>query len=161
MVQKLFFLLLLACPLMLFAGGPVSKHAPDVSRKINIHEYFTHTERGLVNKIWSLAKNKKFGTLKKMMTRDFHSIGINGVVQNREQSIVNLINSQIIDYQIQNLVLTRTKDAIIATYVLYLKVASSPTSFLPIPEMSNFQKVEGKWKWKVDANMSQLTQVSS
>jgi len=155
MVKKLFFLWLLACPLILFANGPVSKYASEAPSKTNIHEYFTNTERGLVNKIWSLVKKKKFHTLKKMMTEDFHAVGMDGVVVNRSPAIIDLTQLKLISYQIQDLVLTRTKDSIIATYMLFVKVTSSPTVFFPIAEMSTFQKVHGKWKWKADADMNQ------
>jgi len=155
MMKKLFFLLLFACPLMLFAVDSVSKQVPEVSKNTNIHEYFTHTERGLVNKIWSLVKRKKFDTLKREMTQDFRVIYLNGAIQNRTYALYSLISAQIIDYTIQDLLLTRTKDCIFAMYVLNVRTAISPMVTTPMAEMSTFQKVDGKWKWKADANLNQ------
>lgn len=162
MVKKLFFLLLLGCPLILFADDPASRNIPkQISAtfpKACCKEYFTHEERGLVHKLWSLVKRKKFNTLQKLMTQDFRVIFINGAIQSRTYALYSLINSQIIDYSIQDLLLTRTEDCIIATYVLNVRNAPSPMVSLSTAEMSTFQKVHGTWKWKADANMNQYYQ---
>jgi len=88
------------------------------------------------------------------MTQDFRGIGIDGSIDNQAYALSDLSNVHIIDYKIQNLVLTRTKDSIIAIYTLFLLVPLYPTQFVPIPEMSIFKKVHDTWKWKADANMN-------
>jgi len=159
MVKKLFFLLLFGCPLVLSAHAPLFMTAPiqisKASPKACCKEYFTREERELVDKLWSLIKNRKFDTVKKMMTQDFRGLGLDGQIVNRTYALNALKNTYIIEYIIQDLVLTRTEDSLSAMYTLFLKVPIYNGMLVPMVEMSTFQKVDGRWKWKADANFNE------
>ena len=117
--------------------------------------YITHKERRLVNWLWNIYKNHMTAkALNKIIKCDFQAIDVTGNTYNKEQYIQGLLqSSKILSYQISGLKLTRTHDAIVATYVVGLELSTSGGLVLPMAQMNVFQKVDGMWKLKASGDL--------